>query len=346
MIYTDPDSVLYRKTSDLHYKIFPNSVVTYRDSSVFVEKGTAVVFSGGKPDRGIAGNVNISKYLYNQRGGYNFYVLSIPDKMILKKSTARLRFTYNGNDEYSHEIPLKFISSSNFSSNYGFFSAYSLTWSEIKKDITISCEFDNSSSMEIYIKDNVDEREFLTQVIRFSPRKSSELVSADRKKYREEQRVRWEIWAGVSESFLSGEYFDPLPDMSGVTSLLGMVREWRLADNKLYSRDVHLGIDYRSPTGTPVYNAAKGSVAFAGMVEYLGNNVIIDHGFGVYFNYSHLDTIAVKPEQYVKPGDVIGTVGMTGASTGPHLHWELRIHGFPVDPLFYKEFVDIINSYH
>ncbi|OHD51773.1 MAG: hypothetical protein A2Y29_09050 [Spirochaetes bacterium GWE2_31_10] len=125
--------------------------------------------------------------------------------------------------------------------------------------------------------------------------------------------------------------------MQYMTSSLGMVREWRLSNNKLNSKDTHLGIDYSAPKGAPVYAVLNGFVTFAGSVEYFGNMIIIDHGMGVYTSYCHLDRIIVDVGTLLESGIQIGTVGMTGASTGPHLHWEMRVHGFPVDPLVLKD---------
>ena len=94
----------------------------------------------------------------------------------------------------------------------------------------------------------------------------------------------------------------------------------------------HEGIDYGLPVGTPVRAAAAGVVALAERLTVRGNTVFIDHGLGVYSGYFHMSQRAVQPGERVMAGEIIGWVGSTGLSTGPHLHWEIRLHGINVSP--------------
>jgi murein DD-endopeptidase MepM/ murein hydrolase activator NlpD len=94
----------------------------------------------------------------------------------------------------------------------------------------------------------------------------------------------------------------------------------------------HAGLDFRAAPGTPVYAAGSGVVSSAGDGGGYGNLVIIDHGNNLTTRYAHLLAIKVSPGQPVSPGMLIGTVGSTGRSTGPHLHYETRIGGEPEDP--------------
>ncbi len=98
-------------------------------------------------------------------------------------------------------------------------------------------------------------------------------------------------------------------------------------------RRLHTGIDYGAVTGTPVYAAGGGEVFHAGLRGGYGKCIIILHGGGIQTLYGHLSRIAVNPGQAVKRGQYIGNVGSTGLSTGPHLHFEVRRHGVPVNPL-------------
>jgi len=100
-------------------------------------------------------------------------------------------------------------------------------------------------------------------------------------------------------------------------------------------RRLHAGIDMRGTTGTPIYAAAPGEVVFAGTRGGYGNAVIVDHGGGVATLYAHQSSLAVSEGDQVARGTVIGAVGSTGFSTGPHLHFEVRVRGVPVDPLGY-----------
>ena len=98
---------------------------------------------------------------------------------------------------------------------------------------------------------------------------------------------------------------------------------------------MHTGIDLAAPSGTPIKAAAGGEVVFAGWWGGYGNVVIIDHGGGISTLYGHCSAIYVRKGQSVSQGEVIAAVGSTGLATGPHLHFEVRKNGKPVDPLGY-----------
>jgi murein DD-endopeptidase MepM/ murein hydrolase activator NlpD len=94
----------------------------------------------------------------------------------------------------------------------------------------------------------------------------------------------------------------------------------------------HPGIDIDAPMGTPVHAAADGDVTGANMGAGYGREVTINHGHDVMTVYGHLSSIAVVPGEHVTRGQVIGYVGQTGRATGPHLHYEVRVHMVPVNP--------------
>ncbi len=98
----------------------------------------------------------------------------------------------------------------------------------------------------------------------------------------------------------------------------------------------HAGLDFTAPIGTPIYATADGVVADAGYNEGgYGNRVVINHGFGYETLYGHMYRVKAKNRQKVKRGEVIGYVGSTGKSTGPHCHYEVHRNGAPVDPVYY-----------
>src|SRR6476469_2558017 len=88
----------------------------------------------------------------------------------------------------------------------------------------------------------------------------------------------------------------------------------------------HAGLDFRGPLGAPIYAAAKGRVSFVGQRSGYGNVVEISHGNGLVTRYAHMSAFHSHVGQEVDPGDVIGAIGSTGRSTGPHLHFEVRIN--------------------
>ena len=94
----------------------------------------------------------------------------------------------------------------------------------------------------------------------------------------------------------------------------------------------HTGVDISAPIGTPVKAAADGIVMEAGWNGGYGRCVIIDHGNGYQTWYAHLSRLEVMEGQSIRQGETLGLVGMSGRSTGPHLHYEVRIHSTPVNP--------------
>jgi murein DD-endopeptidase MepM/ murein hydrolase activator NlpD len=98
---------------------------------------------------------------------------------------------------------------------------------------------------------------------------------------------------------------------------------------------MHEGLDIANQIGTPVIAPADGIVSNTGRDSFYGNAVVISHGFGMATRFLHLSKILVRAGQRVKRGDKIAEVGNTGRSTGPHLHYEVRVNGIPVNPLRY-----------
>ncbi len=94
----------------------------------------------------------------------------------------------------------------------------------------------------------------------------------------------------------------------------------------------HSGLDFKGPTGAPIYAAAKGTVSFAGYKQGYGKCIEIDHGNGLMTRYAHMSRYGATLGQKVIAGDVIGAIGSTGRSTGPHLHFEVRINDRAVNP--------------
>ncbi len=99
---------------------------------------------------------------------------------------------------------------------------------------------------------------------------------------------------------------------------------------------MHKGLDFTAPQGTPIYATGNGTVSIAGVSDGgYGNHVVINHGYGYETLYGHMVRVKVKKGQRVKRGSVIGWVGSTGKSTGPHCHYEVHVNGHEVDPVYF-----------
>jgi murein DD-endopeptidase MepM/ murein hydrolase activator NlpD len=98
----------------------------------------------------------------------------------------------------------------------------------------------------------------------------------------------------------------------------------------------HQGLDFTAPTGTPIYASANGVVKTAGNLGTgYGIHVVINHGYGYQTLYGHMVKVKVRPGQRVVRGEIIGYVGNTGKSTGPHCHYEVHKNGRPLDPVYF-----------
>ena len=109
---------------------------------------------------------------------------------------------------------------------------------------------------------------------------------------------------------------------------------WRI-DPIYHTRRFHAGMDFTAPIGTDIYATGNGTVSGAGWEQGYGNCVQIDHGYGYVTLYAHMNAIKVRVGQKLKRGDVIGMIGNTGKSTGPHLHYEVHYKGEIMNPQNY-----------
>ncbi len=103
------------------------------------------------------------------------------------------------------------------------------------------------------------------------------------------------------------------------------------------ARRPHTGLDFAGDTGTPIKSPADGKIILTGNFFFNGNGVFIDHGQGLISVYIHMNKILAKQGQTIKKGDLIGTIGQTGRSTGPHLHWGIYLNQTAVDPSLFLD---------
>ncbi len=134
------------------------------------------------------------------------------------------------------------------------------------------------------------------------------------------------------------EYFDDRESLLASTPSIWPTRGWVTSDFGMRldpvtaERRMHEGLDIATPYGQAVHAPSDGTVVFAGVEGGYGKVLVIDHGYGVRTRYGHLSDITVLLGERVKRGDDIAAVGNSGKSTGPHLHYEVRVHGIPENP--------------
>lgn len=150
-------------------------------------------------------------------------------------------------------------------------------------------------------------------------------VAAERKRIMEAN--------GVVLTYDGGQFKMPIASYTRVSSPYG----WRMHPT-LGVEKYHNGIDLASPTGTAIYAAYDGIVVAAAYSSSMGNYVMIDHGSGLYTIYMHASKLYVSEDDVVVRGETIAAVGSTGRSTGPHLHFGVRLNGAYVDPSNYVSF--------
>jgi len=124
-----------------------------------------------------------------------------------------------------------------------------------------------------------------------------------------------------------GKFQTPLAGHPEITTYFGEIRYVNGVETGRHS-----GMDFGASTGTPILAPARGRVVLAERLVVTGWTLIIDHGYNLYTTYYHCDRLEVAPGRWVEMGERIGTVGSTGFSTGPHLHWTATIGNTPVDP--------------
>jgi murein DD-endopeptidase MepM/ murein hydrolase activator NlpD len=159
------------------------------------------------------------------------------------------------------------------------------------------------------------------------PKDMVELDAETLERVKEESRVMKALWVAPStEPLWRGAFLRPIPG-----SVVGSFGRKSVINNK--PKSPHSGVDLRGERGTPVKAVNNGRVALTAEHFFSGKSVVIDHGGGILSMYFHLGEILVERDQIVEKGHTIGLVGSSGRSTGPHLHWGVRMNGARVDPI-------------
>lgn len=172
----------------------------------------------------------------------------------------------------------------------------------------------------------IREKEFTSQSLSLP----TGMVDLDREKQRrasrDSARTKEALRARAKERYWSAGFARPAEGR--VSTFFGTARVLNRVP-----RSPHRGVDIAAPRGSPVKSANSGVVTLVGDLFLSGRTVVVDHGWGVSTLYAHLDTITVREGQFVRRGELLGTVGSTGRATGPHLHFGAFIRGANVDPL-------------
>ncbi|MBK3332555.1 M23 family metallopeptidase [Persephonella atlantica] len=155
-------------------------------------------------------------------------------------------------------------------------------------------------------------------------KKNRKVLERIKKEYRKLRKILTTV---SDRKYTESRFFKPLKKLY-ISTPFGA---YRIINGK--KRSVHWGTDFRAPEGTPVYASLSGKVVLAQELFYTGKTVVIDHGKGLFTLYAHLSHISVREGQMVKGGKIIGKVGSTGRSTGPHLHFGVYLKGIRVDPV-------------
>lgn len=160
-----------------------------------------------------------------------------------------------------------------------------------------------------------------------SPLLAPEVRAAD-------EAILAEVYEQFSEpAAWQGPFQEPIRD-SAITAGYGDGRSYNQGPIEIF----HTGVDFAGGVGTPIYAPAAGTVVFSDTLSIQGDTLIVDHGLGVMTGYYHLSKIHVKMGEAVSAGQLLAEGGSSGLSTGPHLHWDLRVGNVPVNGLQWVEF--------
>lgn len=195
-------------------------------------------------------------------------------------------------------------------------------------DAVIKLEDENGTASEIPI--TIASREFPSEEIPLNPTLTG--IRTDPSQQRtDEANLLWSILSTTgNEVYHIGPFLPPVTSTRR-TSIFGSRRVFKYS-NGTSDTSIHAGVDYGVPTGTRVDACGAGRVVLARNRIVTGNSVVIEHAPGIYSLYYHLDSIDVQEGEIVKTGTQVGLSGSTGLSTGPHLHWEVRVNTENTDP--------------
>jgi murein DD-endopeptidase MepM/ murein hydrolase activator NlpD len=311
--------------NDKRYTMLSNSSATISGSTVNLDSGILVynkIFHYGSIVPQIIGNL--------QWGSLVLYRLET--SMLPGSLTGKAVIDYNDSTP-ALSVDVHFLYKRSGKKYYGFYVPQSVKKENSQINISISLYKKDALIGSIKTNHAVEPKEWETQTIWFQKSKTTELSNNNWKRYYEENKPRTEIRNKVSPENLADSGFDwPLNDPDRITSEFGLRRVWIKYNGQRGKPGIHYGLDFGADQGTPIFAAGDGVVKYARNGALIGNTIIIDHGLGLFSDYSHCQSLAVEDGVSVRKGDLIGYVGMSGAATGPHLHWGAKVYNHTVDP--------------
>lgn len=208
----------------------------------------------------------------------------------------------------------------------GFYSFISVSMEQNPRqyDLDIFVWYDDTSRQTLHSQVTVEIGDFVRQDVTIAQDKA---YLVDPEIERNELAKLESIFSNVTEERLwdAQGFQSPIPG-GEFTSAFGAFRTF---NQSFQTR--HTGWDIRATLGQPVMAGANGKVAYTGFMDIRGNIVVLDHGYGVYSTYSHFSQVHVTRGQTITQGQVLGTVGSTGRTSGPHFHWEVAVNTTFVD---------------
>jgi murein DD-endopeptidase MepM/ murein hydrolase activator NlpD len=189
---------------------------------------------------------------------------------------------------------------------------------------------DSAQGEAVEIPLTIAGRDFVSEEIVLNQALTDIRTAPDPQKTAESEQL-WAIISRTGADIYGAGPFIPPVSSTRRTSFFGDRRVFKYANGE-QDASIHAGVDYGVPRGTPVSACGPGKVVLARNRIVTGNSVIIEHLPGVYSLYYHLDSLAAVEGTVVDAGAILGQSGSTGLSTGPHLHWEVRVSGENTDP--------------
>ena len=199
-------------------------------------------------------------------------------------------------------------------------------------EAAIDFRLENLSKKEIF---RIQKKNYTEQRITLADTKMVSPPVKELERIRKESAAQKAVYASFTPQIdLSQGFIMPLEGRK--TSLYGHRRFFNDVP-----RSPHSGLDIAAPTGTPIVAPGPGRVALRGDFYFNGKTILLDHGQGLITMYCHMSEYMVEEGEFIDRGQMLGLVGSTGRSTGPHLHWSVSLNNFRIDPL---EFLPAINE--